>query len=181
MRTPPSPAPRVAAPSFWLDADVLLFRALGAGRGSSVTMRLAARWAQWSWCVLLGLVLWACALESLSWIAAAGLLLYAGLLQRISKRLARRWSAVRPFALGLCPNHLKHSGRAGFPSSHALVMGVITGGLLASDSATALSATALCVLVSTAWARVHTGAHFPSDVMVGAVAGIGLGQWLLAW
>ena len=161
--------------SFWLDIDVVLFRSIGAGRGPRAILQLATLWAGWSWGVLLVLLAWSCAGQPQGWTIGGGLLLYAGVLQWISKRLAQRWSAARPFTLGLCPNHLGHRGRAGFPSSHALVMGVVTGGLLALDTASSLQASALCVLVSTAWARVHTGAHFPLDVMIGTGVGLLLG------
>jgi undecaprenyl-diphosphatase len=158
---------------------MLLFQAMGAGQGSRGVMCLAKLWATWSWAVLLGLLIWRSAGQHQEWLTGAGLLLCAGVLQWIGKRLARRWSATRPFALGVCANHLGHSGRAGFPSSHALSMGVVTGGLLVLDASAALQASALFVLATTAWARVHTGAHFPSDVVVGALVGSSVGALVM--
>jgi undecaprenyl-diphosphatase len=92
--------------------------------------------------------------------------------QLVGKRLARRWQAQRQFVLGLCDNHLGHSARAGFPSSHALVMGAVIGVLLPYTLNDALLAAMSAIAVLTGWARVHTGAHFPLDVVVGTVIGL---------
>lgn len=161
-----------------LRLDAFLFRALGAGRGPAGLMALACAVARWSWVPLLALVVAVCARSTTP---ARGLalgtlcLVYAGLLQLAGKRLARRWHAQRPFVLGLCANHLGHSARAGFPSSHALVMGAVIGVLLMHTSSSALVAAMSAVAVLTGWARVHTGAHFPSDVAVGTLAGLAAG------
>jgi membrane-associated phospholipid phosphatase len=58
-------------------------------------------------------------------------------------------------------------------------MGVVTCGLLALDTSAALQASALFVLTTTAWARVHAGAHFPSDVVVGALVGSSVGALVM--
>jgi undecaprenyl-diphosphatase len=168
-----SSATRVAAShSLWLNIDVRMFQLLGAGHGPTWLLRVASFWATWSWVVLLGLTLWVCADKPHGLALAAGLLLQAGLAQWVGKRLARRWNAARPFALGLCPNHLKHGGRAGFPSSHALVMGIVVGCLLTLSPSAGIQAAAIGLLLSTSWARVHTGAHFPSDVLVACAVGL---------
>jgi len=179
--TPLPTATLAAAASPWLRLDIHLFRLLRAGHGPAALMALARATARWSWLPLLALVVWVSLGHRLGPGLALACLAWAGLVQWAGKRLARRWQAQRPFALGLCPNHLGHGSRAGFPSSHALVMGAVLGVLLPhTDSAQALSAMA-AVAVFTGWARVHTGAHFPLDVVVGLALGLlaGLGFGLL--
>lgn len=181
--TPLPTAPVAPAASPWLRLDIRLFRWLRAGRGPAALMGLARATARWSWLPLLALVLGVSLGHRLGPGLALACLAWAGLVQLAGKRLARRWRAQRPFALGLCPNHLGHGGRAGFPSSHALVMGAVLGVLLPhTDSAPALAAMA-AVAVGTGWARVHTGAHFPLDVGVGLamglVSGLGFGLMLV--
>jgi undecaprenyl-diphosphatase len=150
-----------------------------AAQGPAWLMAVAQVLARHSWLALLVVM------ASVAWVNERGPLLAlqalvcAGLLQLAGKRLARRWQAQRPFVLGLCDNHLGHSPRAGFPSSHALVMGAVFGSLAPFSGPLATSAMGVIALV-TAWARVHTGAHFPSDVIMGLVAGATLG-FLLGW
>lgn len=159
--------------SAWRRFDIFLFRGIGAGRGGASTMALARAIARWSWVPLLALVL-AVSAQAIAhgpWLALLSLG-FAGLLQLAGKRLARHWQSPRPFVLGLCPNHLGHSARAGFPSSHALVMGAVIGVLLPYTLSDALLVAMTGVAVLTGWARVHTGAHFPLDVIVGTLAGL---------
>lgn len=169
-----SSPPDAAAPGACLRLDMGLFRIMRAAQGPAWLMAVAQVLARRSWLALLVVM------ASVAWVNERGPLLAlqalvcAGLLQLAGKRLASRWQAQRPFVLGLCDNHLGHSPRAGFPSSHALVMGAVFGSLAPFAGPLATSAMAVIALL-TAWARVHTGAHFPSDVIVGLVAGAGLG------
>lgn len=167
-------APTIA--SLWLRLDAFLFRHIGAGRGPAWLMGLARAWARWSWLPLLALMaaVGAQAPAHGAWLVLLGLA-FAGLVQLAGKRLARHWQSPRPFALGLCANHLGHSARAGFPSSHALVMGAVIGVLLPHTVNDTLVAAMTTVAALTGWARVHTGAHFPLDVAVGTVAGLAAG------
>ena len=176
-------APPESASSPWLRLDIFLFRCLGAGHGSPALLWAARAVARWSWLPLLGLAVIAVRpLASGGWLLPL-CLLGVGLVQWIGKRLARRWSAQRPFALGLCANHLGHGGRAGFPSSHALAMGALLGGLLPFTGAGPLFMAMAALALATGWARVHTGAHFPLDVLsglaLGGVCGLGYGLALL--
>lgn len=164
-----------SSPNPWLRFDIWLFQRLGAGRGPRWLMALAKAVARWSWLPLLALVVTVSAGEGggvggVLW--ALLVLLQAGLLQWIGKKLARHWSAQRPFVLGLCANHLGHGGRAGFPSSHALVMGAVLGALLPHTGSDALLMAMVAVAMGTGWARVHTGTHFPTDVLAGLAAGL---------
>lgn len=136
-------------------------------------MAAASLFVRWSWLPLLAVMAAAAYQMATHGVLLALLaLVFAGLVQLAGKRLARRWQAQRPFVLGLCDNHLGHSARAGFPSSHALVMGAVIGTLLPHTPNDALSTAMAAIALLTAWARVHTGAHFPSDVIVGTVAGV---------
>jgi undecaprenyl-diphosphatase len=172
----------LAIASPWLRLDMALFRAMGAGRGPAALMAAARALARWSWLPMLALVL-AVSLADRRyglWLAP-WCLAFAGMAQLAGKRLARHWQAQRPFALGLCANHLGHGGRAGFPSSHALVMGAVFGALLPHTGSDALLAAMAAVALATGWARVHAGAHFPLDVIAGLALGFaaGLGFGLL--
>ena len=164
-----------APASPWLRVDIWLFRRLGAGRGPVAALVLARLVARWSWLPLLALVVLVSLPHPLGPALALLCLSWAGLVQLAGKRLARRWQAQRPFALGLCPNHLGHGGRAGFPSSHALVMGAVWGALLPHTGSGALITAMAAVALATGWARVHTGAHFPLDVLAGLALGLASG------
>lgn len=161
----------VASP--WLRLDAFLFRAIGAGQGPVWLMTSARLVARWSWLPLLALVAAVAAQAPAPGAPLALLALaFAGGLQLAGKRLARHWHSQRPFVLGLCANHLGHSARAGFPSSHALVMGAVIGVLIPHTANDVLLVTMAAIAALTGWARVHTGAHFPLDVIVGTVAGL---------
>lgn len=178
------PAARTAASiaPLWQALDLHLFAWVGGGHAARPrTLALACALGRWSWVPLLAMMT-AVALRD----GTAGLwvlgqcLAVAALVQLASKRLARRWCAQRPFMRGLSPNHLNHSARGGFPSTHTTVMGAVLGfmalQLPAGDPA--LAGMALTVL-ATGWARVYAGAHFPLDVLAGLVFG-GLSGVLLA-
>lgn len=171
MDVSPTALPVIASPRRRLDA--WLFRALGAGHGPRWLMAAARLIARWSWLPLLA-VLAAVGAQAPAhgvWLILFTLV-FAGGVQLAGKRLARHWQAQRPFVLGLCANHLGHSARAGFPSSHALVMGAVVGVLLPHTLNDTLFAAMTAIAVLTGWARVHTGAHFPLDVIVGSAAGL---------
>ena len=109
-----------------------------------------------------------------SWLLAQALGL-AVLAQVLSKQLALRLRRPRPFTLGLATNHLGHGARGGWPSTHATVMASLTvfiGLLPGADGAGWLMA---CIALSTGWARVRAGAHFPTDVLAGFALGALLG------
>ena len=172
--------PAVASP--WLRFDATLFRWMRAGHGPAWLMAASRWWARWSWLPLLGVVAAVGAQASAHGALLTLLaLVFAGAVQLAGKRLARHWQAQRPFVLGLCANHLGHSARAGFPSSHALVMGAVIGVLLPHTLNDAFLAAMTGIAVLTGWARVHTGAHFPLDVIVGTLAGLLAGLLFGLW
>lgn len=162
-----------------------MFHWLGAGHSARPLPLLMARGiARWSWLPLLLL-----AAQPVWREGAAGLwlltrcLVVAVVVQRLSKWLSRRWQGARPFMQGLSPNHLGHSERAGFPSTHAMVMGAVLGFMsVPLHGHPVLAGMALTVL-ATAWARVYAGAHFPLDVIagtgLGTVFGLASAWWIL--
>jgi len=175
------PATGRSRPAPWLALDRRLFSALGGGHSAKPSvLRIARLVADGSWLPLLGLMGTALASYGLR---AGGLLLaqtlvLAGLVQLASKRLARRWRFDRPFMLGLSPNHLQHSTRAGFPSTHATVMAFVVGFLGPQMPPDWPLAGMVAVVLATGWARIYTGAHFPLDVMAGTAVGLVLGVGL---
>ncbi len=178
---PRAPTTTPAAPA-WQTLDRRLFTWVGGGHAARPhTLALACALGRWSWVPLLTLMTAVTLRDGLHGLWVLGqCLAMATLVQLVSKQLARRWCAQRPFMLGLSPNHLRHSARGGFPSTHATVMGAVLGfmalNLPAGDPA--LAGMALTV-VATGWARVYAGAHFPLDVLGGLVFG-GLSGVVLA-
>jgi len=115
-----------------------------------------------------------------AWVHSLGMamlqsLLMAGLVQLACKRLARYLHAPRPFALGLCPNHLGHSARGGMPSTHATVLAFLAGCTVPLVAVAPMLGWLGPVAIATGWARIQAGAHFPSDVLIGLGLGYGLG------
>lgn len=187
MNRHPAAKAAVAAPivSLWQALDVRLFAWVGGGHMARPhTLALACALGRWSWVPLLALMATAALRGGTADLGLlAQCLIVAALVQLASKRLARRWCAQRPFMRGLSPNHLQHSARGGFPSTHATVMGAVLGfmawHLPAGDPALAGMAV---TVVATGWARVYAGAHFPLDVLAGLVfGGLSGGMLAAAW
>jgi undecaprenyl-diphosphatase len=173
--------PRLSA---WRAGDERLFELLGGGHAARpVTLRLACVVARWSWLPLLALMVaavWPLGLAG-AWLLAV-CLGTATVAQLISKRLARHWQVQRPFMRGLSPNHLGHSTRGGFPSTHAMVMGSVLGFmLLVLPAGHALLPAMALTVVATGWARVCAGAHFPLDVLAGSALGLACGAIGAHW
>jgi len=176
---PPSPDSTELQPH-WRRWDVRLFRWMGAGRSPCMMLEMAKWVARWSW-VPLVVVLADMAIEDVrDRVLVLHALITAGIVQLVSKRFAARWELPRPFAVGLCANHLNHSRRAGFPSTHAMVMGSLFGFMLPFGPLDLDIALVGSIALLTGWARVYAGAHFPSDVAAGLGLGAVLGL-LVAW
>lgn len=167
--------PRLSAATNWQRLDLWLFHALGGGQQSKPRrLALACAVARWSWLPLLVLVVAAAWAEGRhgGWLLAQCLAVAVGV-QLVSKRLARHWHAPRPFVRGLSPNHLGHSARGGFPSTHAMVMGSVLGFmLLVLPAGHPLLIGMALTVTATGWARVCAGAHFPLDVLAGTALGL---------
>jgi len=156
-------------------ADWALMRQLGAGQDvQPFRLKLALWLARHSGWLVAAVMAHAALVQGLGLAMLLGLLL-AGLVQLGCKRLARYLNAPRPFALGLCPNHLGHSARGGMPSTHATVLALLAGCTLPLVAVAPLLGWLGPVAIATGWARIQAGAHFPSDVLVGLGLGYGLG------
>jgi undecaprenyl-diphosphatase len=62
------------------------------------------------------------------------------------------------------------------PSTHAAVMACLAGALSPWMVVWPELALLPSIAVITAWARVHAGAHFPSDVLAGLMLGASVGS-----
>jgi len=156
----------------WQRLDRRLFAWMGAGHRAHPLMLVVAKTvAHWSWVPLLSLMLTVVQRDGRGLLALAQCLLVATLVQVVSKRLSRHIAYARPFTQGLSPNHLNHSPRAGFPSTHATVMGAVFGFMLLHMVPGPALAGMAVVMLATGWARVYAGAHFPLDVLAGLLVG----------
>lgn len=164
----------------WRRWDVQLFRWMGAGRSPCKVLELAKWLARWSWVPLVAVLADMALDDALDRVLVFHALVTAGVVQVVSKRCSARWELPRPFAMGLCPNHLNHSLRAGFPSTHAMVMGSLFGFLLPFGPLDMDIAIVGSIALLTGWARVYAGAHFPSDVAAGLCMGAAVGLFI-AW
>jgi undecaprenyl-diphosphatase len=136
--------------------------------------------SHWSWVALLGLMLAVVKSDGRGLGVLAQCLLVAGAVQLASKRLSRHIASARPFTDGLSPNHLNHSARAGFPSTHATVMGTVFGFMLLHLPPGPILIAMAAVVLATGWARIYAGAHFPLDVLAGLALGCVSGTALAA-
>lgn len=94
-----------------------------------------------------------------------------------------RWGfpAPRPFQLNQGTQWIQHGGRASFPSMHAsgafaLAMSITLG---CTRHRKLLVALAWGAAIGVTWSRAHLGVHFPSDLMAGAL--LGVGSAVLVW
>lgn len=181
MSTDSSHAPPPESLPAWRRHDARVFAWMGAGHAvSPAWLAVAKGISHWSWVPLTAvLALWALqGMDALS--VAFHAVLTGGAVQVLSKKTSARWQSARPFAVGLSPNHLNHSLRAGFPSTHATVMGCVFGFLLHLGAPEWVLGSVFAITLATGWARVYAGAHFPSDVVAGLALGTGIGAFV-AW
>lgn len=165
----------------WQRLDRRLFAWMGAGhQAHPLVLVVAKAVAHWSWVPLLSLMLTVVQGDGRGLLALGQCLLLAAVVQLASKRLSRHIASSRPFTEGLSPNHLNHSPRAGFPSTHATVMGAVFGFMLLHLPPSPALAGMAVVILATGWARVYAGAHFPLDVLAGLVVGGTAGAALAA-
>lgn len=88
----------------------------------------------------------------------------------------RTWSRRRPERAGVPERNVRMPTSASFPSGHA-ASGFAFAAAVAWNEP--LLGTALRFLAATvAYSRVHTGVHYPGDVVVGSLMGAGTGQAL---
>jgi membrane-associated phospholipid phosphatase len=106
------------------------------------------------------------ALDGLASIAVTSAIVNTGL-----KPLGRR---RRPERGPLLARHVRMPKSRSFPSGHAASAFAFATGVGATQPRIALPLRGLAALV--AYSRVHTGVHFPGDVVVGALVGTVLAQ-----
>lgn len=75
----------------------------------------------------------------------------------------------RPFESGLGSNLLGHLPENSFPSDHATLMFSIAFGLLVAAPLRRAGFVLMGLALAVSWARVFLGAHYPSDILGGAV------------
>lgn len=112
--------------------------------------------------------------------AIAALLASGGALS-INVILASIWYRPRPYMVHPDQVHhlLSHSADSSFPSDHAAAAFAIATVLFAYRRFPGLITLIIAALV--AYSRVYVGDHYPTDVIAGAVIGIGVGYALVRW
>ena len=78
----------------------------------------------------------------------------------------------RPFEAGLGANLLHHLPENSFPSDHATLMFALAFGLMAAAPLRKAGAVLLVLALAVSWARVFLGAHYPSDILGGAILAV---------
>ncbi len=78
----------------------------------------------------------------------------------------------RPFEVGLGANLLHHLPENSFPSDHATLMFALAFGLMAAAPQRKAGAALLVLALAVSWARVFLGAHYPSDILGGAILAV---------
>ena len=106
------------------------------------------------------------AFDGLTSIAVTSVVVNAAL-----KPLGRR---PRPERGPLVARHVRIPRSRSFPSGHAASAFAFATGATATQPQLALPLRALATVV--AYSRVHTGVHFPGDVLVGSLLGVALAQ-----
>lgn len=98
----------------------------------------------------------------------------AALLHCLYPIIKRRFHRLRPFMVDpRLPSLLATLDEHSFPSGHIMTLtGVLVPIVILWPVTATWAALMACCL---AWARIATGHHFPSDVVAGAVLGIGVG------
>lgn len=89
-----------------------------------------------------------------------------------ARALQSLWPQPRPFVVGLGTPWLVHPASPSFPSMHATVAWAWAASL-ALWRRPWVTAAAVIIAALIAWSRVGLGVHFPIDVTVGAMLGIG--------
>jgi undecaprenyl-diphosphatase len=92
--------------------------------------------------------------------------------------------AIKPFARRRRPDrvaqevpvarHVRMPASRSFPSGHAAAAFAFATGVAHASPTAAIPLRALAALV--AYSRVHTGVHYPGDVIVGALVGVTLAE-----
>ncbi|HET6495835.1 MAG TPA: phosphatase PAP2 family protein [Thermoleophilia bacterium] len=90
------------------------------------------------------------------------------------KALSRRARPIRGTVDVSTARHLRMPTSTSFPSGHSAAGFAFASAVASFKPGFGLPLRGLAAVV--AYSRVHTGVHFPSDVIVGALLGIGVGE-----
>ncbi len=96
--------------------------------------------------------------------------LASGLTNLLVKPLSARRRPERQEGEGLTPRQVKMPRSSSFPSGHAASAFAFATG--AARTAPTLSAPLRAMATLVAYSRVHTGVHYPADVLAGAFIGV---------
>lgn len=114
--------------------------------------------------------------------AASGLAAVAAtsaVVNLVIKPLGRRRRPDRPASEARPARHVRMPSSASFPSGHTASAVAFASGAGRALPVAALPLHALAALVG--YSRVHTGVHYPSDVVAGAVIGAVVADVTSAW
>ncbi len=78
----------------------------------------------------------------------------------------------RPFESGLGSNLLNHMPENSFPSDHATLMFALAFGLMVAAPLRRAGTVLFALALAVSWARVFLGAHYPSDILGGAILAV---------
>lgn len=78
----------------------------------------------------------------------------------------------RPFEMGMGANLLNHLPENSFPSDHATLMFALAFGLMAAAPLRKAGGVIAVLALAVSWGRVFLGAHYPSDILGGAVLAV---------
>lgn len=106
--------------------------------------------------------------------AAVGALLSALLALSVSGLVSAQIFHPRPFMDGLTRNYLHHAIDSSFPSDHSAVLFGLAFSMLLSrpTSVRRLWIAGLVLACAVGWSRVFLGAHYPFDIVGGALLGL---------
>jgi len=98
----------------------------------------------------------------------------SGFANLVAKPLTTRRRPARQEAEELARRHVQMPRSSSFPSGHSASAFAFAAG--AAKAQPMLSAPLLVIATLVGYSRVHTGVHYPADVLAGAFIGIGVAE-----